>query len=91
MDAKLGYSVDARPLDEILSRLSLRPKVVKIDVEGSEYQVLAGMIRTIRTCRPMLILEALSQESLGKCQLLLNGLRYDIQSLNSGNFVAVSS
>ncbi len=87
-DARLGYTVDAQPLDKVLSRLFLRPKIVKIDVEGSEYQVLTGMIRTLRTCKPVLILEAPSQESLSRCRGLLNSLSYDIQSLKSGNFVA---
>ena len=35
----------------------IRPKVIKIDVEGAEFFVLQGATRTIRDFKPVLILE----------------------------------
>ena len=37
--------------------LDLHPDVIKIDVEGFEYQVLKGMAATLKNDRPILMLE----------------------------------
>lgn len=37
--------------------LGLKPDIVKIDVEGAEMMVLAGMCETLRTARPTLLIE----------------------------------
>jgi FkbM family methyltransferase len=39
-------------LDGICGELNLRPSVIKIDVEGSEIEVLRGASRVLRECRP---------------------------------------
>jgi FkbM family methyltransferase len=56
-----------------------QPKFVKIDVEGSEAEVLHGMRRTIAGARPILFIEcsALGREKSWK---LLTELRYRCQS-----------
>lgn len=42
-------TVDAMPVDDLLERGEIsRARIVKIDVEGGEDQVLAGMVRVIR-------------------------------------------
>lgn len=46
-------SVPAYPLDE----LRLEPALVKIDVQGTEMNVLAGMRQTVARCRPVLMIE----------------------------------
>jgi FkbM family methyltransferase len=49
-----GEPVDVLPLDEVgLEKLAL----LKIDVEGMEAQVLAGALRTLKQCQPVLYLE----------------------------------
>jgi FkbM family methyltransferase len=47
-------SVEVRPVDE----LELDPHAVKIDVEGAELSVLAGMTATLERTHPVLLIEA---------------------------------
>ena len=47
------HTVDIIPLDE----LNLNPDIVKIDTEGYDYEVLAGMKATIQRCRPVMLIE----------------------------------
>jgi FkbM family methyltransferase len=52
------YSVAARPLDAIVAEANLsRVDVIKIDVEGAEFQVLKGAAQTIARYHPVLIIE----------------------------------
>ncbi len=43
-------------LDSFCERSNLCPQVIKIDVEGAEYQVLQGAAETMRRCRPRIYL-----------------------------------
>ena len=45
--------VNVIPIDS----LNLQPDIVKIDVEGHDYQVLLGMKQTIDRCRPVVMVE----------------------------------
>ena len=40
-----------------LDQFNLTPDIIKIDAEGSELSVLKGMIKTIRSCYPMFLIE----------------------------------
>lgn len=44
-------------IDEVVAREGLRPRLIKIDVEGAEPFVLRGMHQTLREHRPVVILE----------------------------------
>lgn len=56
--APMAYSVQARPLDAIVKEAKLeRVDVIKIDVEGAEFEVLQGASKTLDTFRPVLIIE----------------------------------
>ncbi|MEQ8660033.1 MAG: FkbM family methyltransferase [Gammaproteobacteria bacterium] len=53
-----GEPVAALRLDELLERYGPPPVgLVKIDVQGTEYGVLAGALHTLDRCRPAVILE----------------------------------
>ena len=53
-----AYSVRARPLDAIVKEAKLdRVDMIKIDVEGAEFQVLKGAAQTLTDFRPVLIIE----------------------------------
>jgi len=80
--------IDARPLDQVFSDYDIKPRFVKIDVEGAEYEVLRGMERTLRATRPSVIFEALDREALAKCTSLLEQLGYSVRRLPDGNFLA---
>lgn len=49
--------IELTTVDAEVEALGLRPTVVKIDVEGGELDVVAGMTRTIAEFRPMLLVE----------------------------------
>jgi hypothetical protein len=45
-----------KTLDEVINS-EFKPKMIKIDVEGFEFQVLKGAANTIKICKPILIIE----------------------------------
>lgn len=51
--------------------------LVKIDVEGSEYDVLVGASNTIKRCNPLLIIEAQSHLAYVKIARLLEPMGYE--------------
>jgi len=81
--------IDARPLDQVFLDYDIKPRVVKIDVEGAEYEVLLGMERTLRATRPSVIFEALNRQALARCNSLLEVSGYSISRLPDGNFLAL--
>lgn len=63
-------SVQEVPVEIVaLDDLDFSPAMVKIDVEGGELDVLKGMERLLRECRPVLMVEALVQKR--ECQEFL--------------------
>jgi FkbM family methyltransferase len=51
------YQVEAITLDDFCDRLALQPDVVKMDIEGAEYDALLGARKAIGLCRPKLLIE----------------------------------
>lgn len=51
-----GFEVDVKTLDEVIQN-DFQPKMIKIDVEGFEFQVLKGAVNTIKNSKPILIIE----------------------------------
>lgn len=64
--ARLEFSVKARPLDEYIAAVKL-PKVdlIKIDVEGFEFNVLKGALNTLNSMKPLLFVE-INDHNLGR-------------------------
>jgi FkbM family methyltransferase len=56
-DAPHAGGIATLRIDDVVSTLGLRPRFMKIDVEGAELQVLQGSLRTLETARPIVILE----------------------------------
>ena len=52
----IAYDIDIHRLDAVLST-NLHPKIIKIDVEGFELEVLKGASETIKKFQPILIVE----------------------------------
>jgi FkbM family methyltransferase len=51
------YRVEAISMDDFCEKLGLRPDILKMDVEGTEYDVLIGAKETINRYRPNLLIE----------------------------------
>jgi FkbM family methyltransferase len=66
--------VETTTLDTEIEAAGLHPAVIKIDVEGSELRVLAGMERTLEA-RPVLLVEV-SAESGAELERRLDSLGY---------------
>ncbi len=77
-------------LDEFIAEQELEPPdVIKIDVQGGEYDVLCGARQTILTCRPILVIEAHTRllRYFGRCceelEDLLAGFDYSNEVLKT--------
>jgi FkbM family methyltransferase len=57
LDGGETVGVETTTVDREVERLGLAPRVVKIDVEGHELSVLAGMQRTLARHRPAVLCE----------------------------------
>lgn len=52
-----GFEVEIQDLDECLGKLNIRPDFIKLDVDGSEYDVLLSSTRSLEFSHPVLIWE----------------------------------
>jgi len=51
-----AHEVKLVSIDDVVATYSMRPSVIKIDVEGAELDVLKGGIQTFKSIKPILIL-----------------------------------
>jgi hypothetical protein len=80
----INYHVKAVALDDFCAELALHPSLLKMDVEGSEFDVLTGAKETINRCRPDLLIELHHFDgNLGANRVpgLLTGWGYQIEWL----------
>ena len=68
------------------------PDLIKIDVEGHEYEVLQGGIHLLKSRRPVVYYEAIETPNLGEIYRMLTALDYRlywlcIRNYNPGNFL----
>ncbi len=61
-----------------------RPNMMKIDVEGAEVDVLDGAIRTLKECRPRILIEAHSERLAELCTQRLRDSAYELHQLQQG-------
>jgi FkbM family methyltransferase len=74
------YRVQAVSLAGFLAKENLRPTLIKIDVEGAEYQVIQGMQTFLMSANPIIVMEYLSgarsSEVYARSEALLVSLGY---------------
>jgi len=76
-------------LDDYLENFRGHRVLLKIDTEGSEYQILQGAIQTLQECKPLLMFECLAGENRGDVFDLLDGQAYTIHNLAyNGSFTS---
>jgi FkbM family methyltransferase len=52
------FRVARTTVDKFCDAFGLTPGLIKLDVEGAEFEVLRGAARTLRECRPLILMEA---------------------------------
>ena len=76
-----GYDVDVVALDDYTASPATvlpAPRVIKIDVEGAEADVLRGAHRVLRTVRPIVLLSTHSTALRLECIALLRDADYNV-------------
>lgn len=78
-----GIPVSVIRLDDLYENGKLPPpNVLKIDVEGEEVKVLAGALKVLSLCRPVIFLSThLSEEIFADCCTFLANLGYMIEEV----------
>ncbi|MEQ8925272.1 MAG: FkbM family methyltransferase [Fulvivirga sp.] len=87
---KTGHSQSIRVKQVILDDYIIdneikKVNLIKMDIQGAEFNLLKGALKTVRTYNPVLILEASNPWSdLNALFQLLKSLNYDIFNIDSG-------
>lgn len=74
--------VEVKTLDVFVQEENIYPDIIKVDIEGAEYDFLLGSIDTIRSKHPLFYIELHSQYCAVKCSELLIFEGYSIEILN---------
>lgn len=69
-------SVETKTLDNYVKEVSLRPDIIKVDIEGAEYEFLEGGRKTIHKYKPVLYVEIHSEFCAIKCMDFFNSEGY---------------
>ena len=62
-DSQDFHEVETIALDDFAKHFKLSPKLIKMDIEGAEYDALQGARQTIAEARPVIILEQQPQDT----------------------------
>lgn len=86
-------NVEVKTLDSYIQETSLRPDVIKVDIEGAEYDFLEGGRGTIHKFKPVLYIEIHSEYCAIKCMDFLNSEGYicDILYEEEDNRIMIKS
>src|SRR3990167_5170746 len=77
-----------KTLDSFFENSSLKPELIKIDVEGAEIKVLKGAIRTLKKCKPIIFLSIHPTEiellgnSISELSDIINEIGYRITNID---------
>lgn len=78
--SELCVEVPAKSLDNIIKELKIdRVDFIKIDAEGSEYEVLKGSQKIIKSCKPRMIIESTSSPSKLQTFMKKLGVKYRLE------------
>jgi FkbM family methyltransferase len=88
-DFELSFiNVQARSLDKLLDELNVeRVDLIKIDVEGAEFEVIKGLIKTLKRHHPAIIVEIKEEENLAKIMEIVKQECCDIQQIASEYYI----
>jgi FkbM family methyltransferase len=76
-------------IDNILNNLNIKEvKVIKIDVEGAEREVLKGAEKILKNSHPKIIFEATDEQKKWEVENLLSHYNYKIRRIGEWNYVA---
>jgi hypothetical protein len=70
----------------VFQEKAMPPDVIKVDIDGGEYEFLCGAEKTILTFHPKLIIETHSKEIDEKCQQFLKKCGYLVTIINQPKF-----
>ena len=79
---KTDVKVDIKTLDSIIGNRN--PKLIKIDVEGMEADVIKSGIETIKRCKPILYVEQNHMDEFAECWSLIKPLGYNVTEIVGG-------
>jgi FkbM family methyltransferase len=84
-------SIPIVQLDKFFEQKAVRPDFIKIDAEGTEYQILNGLEETLKTSRPLITLEMAGDERWAKnCKMssdILSMANYDSYEMTDDGFI----
>lgn len=83
LNANGTYRVQTVTLDRLyLSREIRPPNLIKIDIEGAEYNCLQGASTVISECHPVIFLSTHGRDLHASCSKLLRAWNYQLESLD---------
>ena len=86
VEGALEKTLPCVTLDTFCREANIKPEVLKIDVEGAEYEVLKGASKTLESVK-VIVMETHRPDIHWNCRKLLQDLDYDIrQDTHRGNF-----
>jgi len=78
--------VETTSLDEYINQGNPLPDLIKMDIEGAEYEALIGAKEILKTKKPVIFLATHSDELRAKCLKLIADFGYSIKPIGSQSF-----
>ena len=74
--------VEVTTLDALVEELGALPDLVKVDIEGTEIDLLRGAKKVLEKFRPVIFLDVHSEEIFNNLLEIVPGLEYEIRDLD---------